>query len=351
MGRSARWRGDRFGIILICLVLMGNGVAFGKNVPSYDPSEFDIFTSEVGSAALTKSPPVLETEFSLTSGSRSDDLEWSIAGSGINVLSELSWSDVESYQISIGNHTQLKNNIQIRGQFNYAVIMDGIVRDSDYGSNGASNEWSRSISESDGEQLWDISAGGGYAFYFFDQRLSLSPMLGISYHKQNLQIQNGRQVLSETNPFGGSNPPPAGPLSSQLDSSYFARWIGPWVGCDLRYKPKMRPPVHHAMEFRFSMELHWADYYGEGNWNLRGDLQHPKSFEHEADGFGINMTAQWLINLAEKWDITISANHQAWSTGSGTDRKFLASGGSSTTRLNEITWNSTSYMMGVVYHF
>jgi hypothetical protein len=351
MGRSARWRGDRFGIILICIVLFGSGIAFGKSAPPYDASEIETFAPDAGKASLTKSTPTFEAEFYLTSGSRSDDLQWSIAGSGINVLSELSWSDVESYQICMGIDTRLKNNIHIRGQFNYAAIMDGKVRDSDYGSNGAANEWSRSISESDGDQLWDITAGGGYAFSFLDKRLILSPMLGISYHKQSLRIQDGRQVLSETNPFGGSNPPPVGPLSNQLDSSYFARWVGPWVGCDLRYKPKMRSPVYHAMEFRFSMELHWADYSGEGNWNLRGDLQHPKSFEHEADGFGINITAQWLFHLADKWNITVSASHQDWSTGSGTDRKFQASGGSSTTQLNEVNWNSTSYMMGVVYRF
>lgn len=351
MGRSARWRGGRFVFVLLCMILSGTCIAFGKSAPPYNASESENFAPDVGENSLTKSTPAFETEFHLTSGTRRDDLEWSIAGNGINVLSKLSWSDVESYQISIGNHTQLENNIQIRGQLNYAVIMDGKVRDSDYGSNGAADEWSRSISESNRDQHWDISAGGGYAFFFFDNRLALSPMLGFSYHKQNLRIQNGRQVLSETNPFGGSNPPAVGPLSNRLDSSYNARWAGPWVGCDLRYKPKMHPPVYHAMELRLSLELHWADYYGEGNWNLRGDLQHPKSFEHEADGFGINITAQWLIHLADQWNITISANHQDWSTGTGTDRKFLSSGGSLTTRLNEVTWNSTSFMMGAVYHF
>lgn len=351
MGNNARRRGGRLGIILICIVFFGNGVAFGKTLPPYAPSAFKSVTSGDGSASLTASTPMFETEFSLTSGLRKDELEWSIAGNGINVLSELSWSDVESYQVAIGNLTRLKNNVRIRGQFNYAVIMDGKVRDSDYGSNGAADEWSRSISETDGDQLWDITAGGGYTFFFSGNRLAVSPMLGISYHKQNLRIQNGRQVVSEPNPFGGSNPPPVGPLSSQLDSSYCTRWVGPWIGCDLHYKPKMHPPVHHSMEFRFTMELHWADYYGEGNWNLRGDLQNPKSFEHEANGFGINITAQWLIHMADQWDITLTASHQDWSTGSGTDRKFLASGGISTTRLNEVHWQSTSYMMGVVHRF
>ena len=69
------------------------------------------------------------------------------------------------------------------------------------------------------------------------------------------------------------------------------------------------------------------------------------------DEIGIDITAQCLVNLADKWDIIITATHKDWSTGSGTDRKFLSSGGTYTTGLNEVHWKSTSYMMGVVYRF
>jgi hypothetical protein len=293
----------------------------------------------------------VDTEFTLTTGFRTDDLDWSIAGNGVNVLSELSWSDVESYQITIANRTRFNNNIYCRGAFSYAWIQDGTIRDSDYGLDNRGAEWSRSISESTGDEAWDISAGGGYSFYFMKDRLTLSPLLGLSYHKQNLRIQKGTQTLSGVNPFGGSNPPPVGPLSSQLNSSYFARWFGPWIGCDLSYKPKMRAPIYHSMEFRLSLELHWADYYGEGNWNLRSDLQHPKSFEHETDGIGIAVSGQWMIEITEHWDLTFTASQQDWSTDSGTDRKFLAGSGVSVTRLNEVNWSSFSIMVGTTYQF
>lgn len=293
----------------------------------------------------------VDTEFTLTTGFRTDDLDWSIGGNSVNVLSELSWTDVESFQITIANRTQFKNNIYFRGAFSYAWIQDGTIRDSDYGQDNRAAEWSRSISESTGDEAWDISAGGGYSFFLMKDRLTLSPLLGLSYHKQNLRIQNGTQSLSGVNPFGGSDPPPVGPLSNRLDSSYFARWFGPWIGCDLSYKPKMRTPIYHSMEFRLSLELHWADYYGEGNWNLRSDLQHPKSFDHKADGFGIAVSGQWMINLTEHWDLTLTASEQDWSTDSGTDCKFLSGGGASVTRLNEVNWSSFCIMVGTTYQF
>lgn len=339
-------------ILLILITIISGGIAFGQPSNTRDKSKKNHPTPSGGKASWLKTQlEGIDTEFSLTTGLRTDDLSWSIAGNGINVLSELTWSNVDSYQITLENRTQLKNNIYSRSAFSYAIIQDGKVQDSDYGLDNYGGEWSRSMSESPGDELYDISFAGGYSFFFLEDRLTLSPLIGLSYHKQNLRIQNGYQTVSGTNPFGGSNPPAVGPLSSNLDSSYFARWLGPWIGCDLQYRLKKLSPGTPDMKLRFSLELHWADYYAEGNWNLRGDLQHPKSFEHEANGFGVCLNGQWLIKLAENWDITFSATHQNWSTGSGTDRKFLSGGGTSTTELNEVNWDSTSFMVGALYRF
>lgn len=343
MGLNRRRLGGVVCVLLIWTLVINYGTAFGKAGDKTDTSSDSNWLKEFFKDS--------QIELSLTTGLRTDQLDWSIAGNGINVLSELEWSDVESYQVSLGGGIQFQNNVYLRGGFNYGWIDDGTVRDSDYGLDNRTAEWSRSISETTGDEVWDLSAGGGYSFYFLQDRLSVTPLIGLSYHKQNLRIQNGNQVVTGVNPFGGSNPPPVGPLSSALNSTYFARWFGPWAGVDLRYKPKMRLPSTRAMELRFSLELHWADYYGEGNWNLRSTFQHPKSFEHEADGYGISMTVQWLLNLKEHWDITVTVNYQDWSTDSGIDRKFLAAGGTSTTRLNEVNWESTSVMVGAVFRF
>ena len=300
----------------------------------------------------------LETEFALSAGLRSDNFDWSISGDSSghnpNILSELEWSGVDSYQLSLSNRTRYKRHIYLRGHFNYAFIRNGRVRDSDYGQNDRTAEWSRSISETNDDQLWDLSAGAGYTFFFLEEQLAVSPLIGFSYNKLNFRIENGIQEISEDNPFSASsndNPPPVGPLSGRLNSTYFASWTGPWVGCDLQYKMKDRAPAAPPGELGLSLELHWADYYGESNWNLRSDLEHPKSFEHDATGYGIRLAADAVIRLAGQWALRIAVDHQNWITQEGTCRVFSVAEGTSRTQLNEVHWSSTSIMIGAVYTF
>lgn len=127
--------------------------------------------------------------------------------------------------------------------------------------------------------------------------------------------------------------------------------MGPWIGCDIMYRPAARGSRVSPMTLNFSVEIHWADYYGEGNWNLRSDLDHPKSFEHEADGYGLCLAAEWRIAVAAHWELTAAADYRNWTTDSGTDRKFWASGGTAVTRLNEVNWESTSLRIGAAYRF
>jgi hypothetical protein len=291
-----------------------------------------------------------EIEFSMTGGLRKDQLDWSIAGTaaGVNpdVLSELEWSSVDSYQITLANRSRFRSHLYSRTVFNYAWIQDGTVRDSDYDGDNRTLEWSRSISESTGDEVWDFSTGVGYAFILARDRLLLAPVIGFSFSKQNLRIQNGNQVVSTRSPA-----PAVGPLSSQLDSTYFARWMGPWIGCDLQYRKAKRHPDALAMQFGLSAELHYADYYGEGNWNLRSDLNHPRSFEHDAEGYGICISGEWLISLTPRWNLNMAAAYQYWDTGTGTDRKFLTDGSTAVTLMNGVTWSSSSFMVGASYHF
>ena len=347
----------RNGIVLLVLAVLGYGTAMAGDTQGTSTAYHEATVANSGSRATFKHKN-WETEFTLTTGMRSDDLEWSIArnpaGSTPNVLSELDWSNVESYQVTLVNRSRIADHFYLRGALNYAAIQDGSVRDSDYGQNDRTAEWSRSLSQTNGDELWDVSAGCGYVFSLLDERLQLAPLVGFSYHKQNLRITDGFQVISEDNPFSSSlqdNPPAVGPLPSTLNSSYFARWAGPWIGCDLRYLTARRGPDYLAMAFGLSLELHLADYYGEGNWNLRGDLDHPKSFEHKADALGISISADWRIAMASQWELIFSTTYQHWSTGSGTDRKFLADGGTATTHLNGVDWDSASVMAGAAYHF
>jgi hypothetical protein len=337
-------------ILLIGLAIMGCSPAFAADTAPVGTTQTEVLAAHDGSQNRLKFSGDTGIEFSLSAGPRKDELKWSIAGTAAgtdpNVLSELEWTSVNSFQITLANRSRFLRHFYCRTALNYAWIQNGTLRDSDYDEDNHTSEWSRSLSESNGDEMWDVSTAGGYAFILLHDRLLVAPLLGYSYHKQNLRITNGTQVVSARPPA-----PDIGPLTSELNSTYFARWMGPWIGCDLRYLTENRGPNSLTMEFGLSLELHYADYYGEGNWNLRSSWNHPKNFEHEAEGYGIGISGEWLLTLTSHWDLNLTANYQYWDTGTGTDRKFLADGGTAATLLNDVTWTSSSFMIGASYHF
>jgi hypothetical protein len=337
-------------ILLIVLSFIACGVAFAAEPAPAGSTNIAVPEAPGESKKAFTFNRDMEVEFSMAIGPRRDKLDWSIAGSsaGTNpdVLSELEWSSVDSYQVTLANRSRFQRHLYCRTAFNYAWVQDGTVRDSDYDGDNRTLEWSRSISESTGDEVWDLSTGIGYAFLLSHDRLLVAPLLGFSYSKQNLRIKNGSQVVSARSPA-----PAVGPLSSQLNSTYFARWIGPWIGCDLLYRVGKRDSEKLSMQFGLSAELHYADYYGEGNWNLRSDLSHPKSFEHDAEGYGICIAGEWMLPVTRRWNVSMAANYQYWDTGTGTDRKFLTDGSTAVTLMNGVTWTSSSFMIGANYQF
>lgn len=290
-----------------------------------------------------------EMDFTLAGGVRKDDFQWSIAGNRAggnpNILSELTWSDVESYQLSLTNRTIVNHRFYFRGELNYAFIQSGRIQDSDYREDNRGDEYSRSISDCSGDQIWDLSLAAGYPLYFNQKRLMVAPLFGLSYHKQNFRITDGEQVITWS---GG---PDRGPLEG-LDSTYRATWFGPWIGCDLRYQlPGSDNAGNLPMEFGFSVEFHYADYEAEANWNLRSDFDHPVSFEHETEGYGIALAGAWLIGLSEHWDFLFRTTYQSWETDDGVDKVHYSDNTSSRTRLNSVEWRNYSFMAGVNFYF
>jgi hypothetical protein len=294
----------------------------------------------------------VKTTFSISLGTRWDDLDWSIAGANeygqpINVRSELEWDNVQSYQLRLDNRTQIGGFFYFRGYFDYATIKDGTIRDSDYNGNGRTEEYSRSISTSAGDQLWDLSGGIGYPFHLDRNGASylLAPLFGLSLHKQNFRITEGYQVLTEP---GG---PELGELEG-LNSSFEAKWLGPWLGLDLRCCMAAKHTRLVPMEWGLSLEYHFQTRYrAKANWNLRDDFEHPVSFRQEADARGICLTGDWRISPWQRWDIQFIATLQTWETEDGTLRFFNADGTSDAVRLNEVQWTTHSLMAGLTYHF
>jgi len=292
----------------------------------------------------------LEADLDFTTGYRGDDLDWNIAGDILgtnpNVLSELTWSDLKSYQIKLGAKALINKVFYLRGSFDIGWILDGDNQDSDFAGDNRTQEWSRSNNSADDGTVLDATAGLGYQFKLASGRFRLIPLVGFSYSEQNLTMMDGVQTVSEPALApAGVTPLPLGPFAG-LDSTYDTQWYGPWIGVDLLFG------ATEKVNLFVSFEYHWADYEAEANWNLISEFAHPKSFEHEADGTGFLITVGGEYVFAEPWwSLGLEMNYQDWSTDAGIDRVFFADGTTADTRLNEVNWDSFAIMLKVTYRF
>ncbi|HHP7236386.1 MAG TPA: hypothetical protein ACFCUC_17275 [Desulfobacterales bacterium] len=283
--------------------------------------------------------------WSLRAGYRHDELDWNIAGNGVNVLSELTWEDLQSVAVGGTLQRRFGPGFRILGSVDYGFVFDGDNQDSDYAGDNRTLEFSRSNNSADDGDLWDLSLGLGYDLALLTNRLTVSPLLGYSLHVQNLTITEGVQTVSE---FGF--PVPLGPFPG-LDSSYDTQWYGPWLGLEAVYKSYGTGDPAGGFEFSLGVQYHWADYEADATWNLRGDLRQPDSFEHDADGNGVVGSGAFAYLFNARWSLTVDAKYQDWETDPGIDRIFLADGTVLTTRLNEVNWESYALTVGIRCRF
>jgi hypothetical protein len=316
-------------------------------IPAKDESS-PAHASETGSTPEVHSSPPVKLTLSLETGYREDDLDWNIAGNiygnNPNILSELTWKDLESHQLKLSGTVNIKNQIILAGSAAYGMIYEGKNQDSDYLGDNRTLEFSRSNNSSDDGDLWDLSMGIGPRFDFGLAYFSLAPMAGYSYHKQNLKITDGNQTIDTTPPIN------LGPFSG-LDSSYKTVWQGPWLGVNLELNAMQPLWIFREVRFHVGFEYHWTNYYAEADWNLRDVFKHPKSFEHDASGYGLVWTMDARFFLSEQWSLSLSYDYHQWETDEGTDRVFLSDGTTAVTRLNRVRWSGRVLSLGVAFHF
>lgn len=282
-----------------------------------------------------------QTAVYLRPGYRIDDIRWNIAAPGgtPNILSELSWDNLQSAQLKTGFRIDSPWNIALLGSAAYGQIFSGKNQDSDYFGDNRTLEFSRSNNRTDAGNTLDLSSGIGYRFAFREAAksnpwLSITPLFGYSYHKQRLKITDGVQTIPAFGPFPG------------LDSRYNTTWRGPWIGFDTAIV------ATDNLDFFAGLEYHWISYEAEANWNLRSDFQHPVSFRHKADGHGVTVSAGGRYHFSELFSLSLSLDYQHWlANKNGVDTTFTTAYGVLTTRFNEVKWNAFGVNLGMQFSF
>jgi len=284
----------------------------------------------------------LSGELSVSISQRNDNLNWNIAGSTVNVLSELKWENMSIAQFQVSGDIHLDNDRRVRAKLGYGAVNSGTNQDSDYNGNNRTQEFSRSISKAGGDVL-DASIGLGKKLHLRElskgKSLYVTPLVGLSIHQQNLTMTDGDQIISTA-----PSTVPLGPFPG-LASSYDARWMGPWLGAEALIETEL------GWSMKANVEFHLVDYSASANWNLRADLAHPVSFKHAATGTGFVMSLGASYPVNKNWKMDFTMERQNWSTQSGSDQVFLADGTVGYTQLNAVNWDSTAYHFGIIRKF
>jgi hypothetical protein len=300
---------------------------------------------------LVEADTVREASFEVNTGVRQDSLIWDTSGvipyyKELSVGSELDWDELDIYEIGGEGRLVVENGVmpfatclRIRGA--YGSVYDGEVRDSDYiRYDGDTYEFSRSISDSDDGDTLTLNAGIGPQFYLWSDRLSFAVLVGYNYHEQNLTLSDGVQVVG----YEGITPP-VGTFMPDLDSSYDATWEGAWIGVDAALRLGQRLIVEA------SVEVQDVKYEAEADWNLRTDLAHPVSFEHDADGICIMTSAAVHYLLNESWALSGNVNYGYMVTDDGAHTAYGSDGSATRIRLEEVEWDSIGATLGLRWIF
>ena len=299
------------------------------------------------------SDQIHESRFSstLSLGYRRDDLDFNIAGvTGTpNIVSELQWKDIDIAEARLSFHWhETESWLWFQGSVGFGWILDGRSQDSDYFGSNRTGEFSRSYSNVKGDGTADFSLALGYSMTLGGgdhARMRLTPLLGYSRHDQNLRNKDGVQTISEEVPEWEIEAAPLGPLKG-LNSTYKTRWHGPWLGLNAQI-PLLR---HMRLDAEFG--YHRADFYAQANWNLRSDLQHPVSFEHEADGSGYHLSLGLQYQTERNWSVQLGLEWQHWETDRGDNTFYFDDLENKVkSRLNETNWDSLALRLGLDYHF
>ena len=279
---------------------------------------------------------------------REGNLIWDIASDSTgtrtpNVLSELSHLDLEMNELEVNLEVHfnqgLLNSWLLESRLRYGNVAHGQTQDSDYLGDNRTEEFSRSLSTNTGDYAADYSFALGYHVPL-GLGLNIKGWFGYGKHEQFIRIEDAVQVLETANMT-----PSLGPLEG-LNTTYQATWEGAWLGLEASVQMG-------AWQLSWRGEHHNVNYYAEANWNLRDSFEHPRSFEHIAEGQGnvIDLGVSYWLTLKRQAKISLDlvVRTQWWQASNGVDRVFFNTGSVVTTRFNEVDWESDSLRIGVHY--
>jgi len=313
-------------------------------------------------------------ESSNGSSSYSSDCSSSSKDSG-KIKSDLKWKDLNIWVIEGRGKYITCDNIYLRGAVDYGWITSGKIKHS-LEVDGECESFDNYFSNGDKHRVkgnvWDAKLALGYQFKWCDEALSLSPVVGYSWH--GTELRNGKH---DDYNYGSSSYSDSCSYSSSSDSSseyssyssscdkhkIHQRWVGPFIGIDLDYR------VCCDWNLFLSYEYHWADYHAKERhselffdhlFNGNCCFEDSTIRIHGKNGSGnvLNMGVQW--DLCDCWTVGLRGEFQWWEVSDAREHRKLCEQSLTShaeleavlkTRIKEVTWNSGSLVLdfGMVF--
>lgn len=251
----------------------------------------------------------------VSTGYEREDFHWSIAGNSAgqdpNIYSELKWRNAAGFFTRLDVLWAVRKRWRVAANGSRTFLHSGNMTDTDYGLDNRHDVLYHQQFPVSGGYSEAGSAGIGYVL--LDKgRFEVTPFVGYGISKQYFPVTD-----------------PGGPYAS-LNSSYGGKWLGPF----LRVEGVWRLAAEWQLET--AVRYDQVVYRGVADWNLIADFQHPVSFRHRADGYGITGELALSYALGRHWLFSLRANGFDWETGTGIDALYLASSGTQQTQLNGV---------------
>ena len=282
-----------------------------------------------------------EYKLDLDYGIRSDQLSWNIAGNlagtGPNVISELSWNNVGFHEARLGFRFIGDDTWYLKGYTSQAWGFTGTNQDSDYNGDNRSLEYSRSVADSNRSSAEDFSIAIGQQIRI-DNRIGITPLVGFSSHRQKFTMTNGKQTVCNASGTPNSCNNGLGPIAG-LNTTFSTHWRGPWLGVDLRMAAAKRWTTYAELEY------HYSYYDAEAN------LKHPKNQRQTARGEGthIGLGMSYALSTPHSF-FNVGFKQIQYFTRAGVHNSF-ADGTVTSQRLNGVNWQSSTLTVGITSQY
>ncbi len=273
---------------------------------------------------------------------RVDTVETQRSASEINGQSQTlkeEWDGLSTYELKGGaeytNRSGMLEGLHLQGQASYGWIISGdadaeIITTTPSPTPGDAPITTSQVASRDGGDGnvsgWKAAIGYDFMPDFIDTmkgRSSFIPMLGYAVAKQELIADFYNGVTSEFR-------------------DYETEWSGPFVGLQIDVE---RPEFN----FGFSSSLHWAQFEGEGAVRSSDPASNVR-FSEDSDALGFNFSGNFGVVVYDSIDAFMSASFDVWSADGGVTT-ISSPTANAAVRLDEVTWKSQSYLIGLAYRW